>query len=53
MKFIRNASFLHVTNNTLDTFIFSEDEVLGVVDIRSIAYYRIKEYCSAPFTALL
>ena len=36
VKFIRNIGYLDVTNNSSETFTFSEDEVLGVVDLRSI-----------------
>ena len=40
---IRNTEFLDVTNNSLEQFILSRDEALGIVDLRSIGYYKVKQ----------
>ena len=43
LKFVRNTGFLNVTNNSSEPLIFSKDEALGVVDLRSIGYYKVKQ----------
>ena len=42
VKFIRNNGFLVVCNNLSETLIFSKDESLGPVDLRSIRCYKVK-----------
>ena len=42
-KFIRNMAALDVTNNTLDTVIFNPKEMLGILDLRSVGYYKIRQ----------
>ena len=34
---------LDITNNGLDTIIFGPEEVLGIIDLRSLHYYKIKQ----------
>ena len=34
---------LDITNNGLDTIIFDPKEVLGILDLRSLGYYKIKQ----------
>ena len=34
---------LDITNSGLDTIIFGLEEVLGILDIRSLGYYKIKQ----------
>ena len=34
---------LHITNNTLDTVIFNLKEMLGILDLRSVGYYKIRK----------
>ena len=43
VKLIRNTGYLNVTNNSSETLIVSKDEALGVVDLRSIGYYKVKQ----------
>ena len=38
LKFIRNCASLDVTNNT-----FHPNQVLGILDLRSLGYYKIKQ----------
>ena len=34
---------LDITNSGLDTIIFDPEEVLGILDLRSLGYYKIKQ----------
>ena len=43
VKFVRNTEFLNVTNNSSELLIFNKDELIGIVDLRSIGYYGIKQ----------
>ena len=43
LKFVQNLVTLHITNNGLDPIIFSPEEVLGIIDLRSLGYYKIKQ----------
>ena len=43
LKFIRNRAMFKVTNSTQDTVTFDPKEMLGVVDLRSLGYYKIKQ----------
>ena len=42
LKFIRNCASLDVTNNTQETVIFDPNQVLGILDLISLGYYKIK-----------
>ena len=43
LKFMHNALILDIVNNGTDTMIFKPEEVLGIVDLRSVGYYKIKQ----------
>ena len=43
LKFMQNSSMLDRANNGLYTMIFGPEEVLGILDLRSLGYYRIKQ----------
>ena len=43
LKFIRNRAMLKATNSTHDTVTFNPADMLGVVDLRSLGYYKIKQ----------
>ena len=43
LKFIENSAKLDFTNNGLDTIIFGPEEVLGILDLRSLGYYKINQ----------
>ena len=43
LKFMRNCASLDVTNNTQETVIFDPNQVLGILDFRSLRYYKIKQ----------
>ena len=42
-KFIWNIAMLDITNISLDTVIFDPNEMLGILDWRSLGYYKIKQ----------
>ena len=43
LKFIRNRATFKVANSTHDTVTFEPKEMLGVVDLRLLGYYKIKQ----------
>ena len=43
LKFIRNRTMFKVTNSTHETVTFDPNEMLGIVDLRSLGYYKIKQ----------
>ena len=43
LKFTCNAAILDIVNNGTETIIFKPDEMLGIVDLRSLGYYKIKQ----------
>ena len=43
LKFIRNWASLDVTNNTQETVIFEPKQILGILDLRSLGYYKIRQ----------
>ena len=43
LKFVWNSSMLDVTNSDLDTVIFDLEEVLGILDLKSLGYCKIKQ----------
>ena len=43
LKFIRNKAVLKITKNTHKTVTFGWTEMIGVVDLRSLGFYKIKQ----------
>ena len=44
VKFIQNMAMLDMVNNSnLDTFILDPGEALGILDLRSLGYYKIQQ----------
>ena len=43
LKFIRNRAMLKVTNSTHEMVIFDPKEMLGIIDLRSLGYYKLKK----------
>ena len=43
LKFIRNKAVLKITNKTHETLTFRQMEMIGVVDLRSLGFYKIKQ----------
>ena len=42
LKFIRNKAVFKITNNTHKTVTFEQTEMIGVVDLRSLGFYKIR-----------
>ena len=43
LKFMQNSTMPDITNNGLDMIIFGPEEVIGILDLRSLDYYKIKQ----------
>ena len=43
LKFIRNKATLDITNNTRETVIFDKKMSIGILDLRPLGYYKIKQ----------
>ena len=43
LKFIWNRATLKVTNNTPDTMMFDQTDMIGILDLRSLGYYKTKQ----------
>ena len=43
LKFVQNLATLDVTNTFLETVIFDLKDMLGILDLRSIGYYKTKQ----------
>ena len=42
LKFTHNAAIIDMMNNGSETMIFRSEEMLGIVDVRLLGYYKIK-----------
>ena len=40
---MHNAAMLDIVNNGPDTIIFKPEEMIGILDLRSLGYYKIKQ----------
>ena len=43
LKFMQNKAILDITNKGTDTMIFKLEEMIGIIDLRSLEYYKIKQ----------
>ena len=43
LKFVQNSAMSDITNSGLETIIFNPKEVLGILYLRSLGYYKIKQ----------
>ena len=43
LKFLRNKAVLKITNKTYETVTFRWTEMIGVIDLRSLGFYKIKQ----------
>ena len=43
LKFTHNKAILEVVNKGKDTMIFRLEEMIGIIDLRSLGYYKIKQ----------
>ena len=45
LKFIRNRVMLKVTNGTQEKVTFNPTDMVGIVDLRSLGYYKVSRAC--------
>ena len=43
LKFTQNKVILDIVNKSANTMIFRPEELIGVIDLRSLGYYKIKQ----------
>ena len=43
VKLLGNIAMLDITNSSLETLISNPKEALGILDLRSLGYYKIKQ----------
>ena len=43
LKFVRNCASLDIKNNAQETVILDPNQMLGILDLRSLGYYKIKQ----------
>ena len=43
LKFTCNKALLDIVNKGKDTMIFKPEEMIGIIDLRSLGYYKIKQ----------
>ena len=43
VKFMQNIAMLDMTNSSFETLILSPKEALGILDLRSLGYYKIQQ----------
>ena len=43
LKFTCNVAILDIVNNGTETIIFKPEGMIGIVDLRSLGYYKIKQ----------
>ena len=43
LKFACNAAILDIVNNGTEIIILKPEEIIGIVDLRSLGYYKIKQ----------
>ena len=48
LKVITNRVTLNVTNKTHETMTFDLTEMIGILDLRSLGYYKIKQSVLQP-----
>ena len=43
LKFVRNKATLDIPNNMRETLTFDKKTMIGILDLRSLGYYKIKQ----------
>ena len=43
LKFTHSAAVLDIVNNGTETIIFKPEEMIGIIDLRLLDYYKIKQ----------
>ena len=44
VNFLQNVAMLDITNSGSETLIINPKELLGILDLRSLGYYKIKQW---------
>ena len=48
LKFMHNKAVLDIVNKGKDSMIFKPEEMIGIIDLRSLGYYKIKQGILQP-----
>ena len=48
LKFTQNLAILDVMNSTLETIVFNTEDMISILDLRSMGYYKIKQVILQP-----
>ena len=48
LKFTQNLAILDVMNSTLETIVFNTEDMISILDLRSMGYYKIKQGILQP-----
>ena len=43
LKFTHNRAILYIMNKGRDTMMLRPEEMIGIIDLRSLGYYKIKQ----------
>ena len=43
LKFMHNKAILDIANKGKDAMIFKPEEMIGIIDLTSLGYYKIKQ----------
>ena len=43
LKFMHNKAILDIVNKGKDTMIFKPEELIGIIDLRLLGYYKVKQ----------
>ena len=43
LKFTQNRVILDITNRGINTIVFKTEEMIGIIDLRQLGYYKIKQ----------
>ena len=43
LTFISNRATLKITNNTHETMTFEQTDMIGILDLRSLGHYKLKQ----------
>ena len=53
VKFVQNVAILDMTNSSSEILILNPKEALGILDLRLLGYYKIKQSVTTKFRQIL
>ena len=53
LKFMQNKAFLDITNKGTYTMMFKPEEMMGIIDLRSLGHYKIKQGTATKLKQIL